>query len=221
MPPDMFVHADRSDPLEPARVINQDALTLGQDGTVRGMPGHAETGCDPGHCQVIDHDREQRPRQSAAGDLRPPISCLRCVLPPRVTAVLAPVAAHSHQQGGGPVTEWLMGEPTDNGVSHDALNATRSAPRICLNDATLDHRPMRAKVLTNGLETELIEAAERGEVRANEGSVEHVEVFRVDSVRTSIIGRPRPLSRHRRAHPAHAASTQRTLSFTKSQFRLT
>ena len=116
------------------------------------------------------------------------------------------------------MTEWLMGEPTDNGVSHDALNATRSAPRICLNDATLDHRPMRAKVLTNGLETELIEAAERGEVRANEGSVEHVEVFRVDSVRTSIIGRPRPLSRHRRAHPAHAASTQRTLSFTKSRF---
>ncbi|MGO1408678.1 MAG: hypothetical protein ACTHV2_09870, partial [Brachybacterium sp.] len=34
------------------------------------------------------------------------------------------------------------------------------------------------------------------------GSVEHVEVFQMVSVRTSIIGRPRRLSRHRRAHPA-------------------
>ncbi|MDF1902031.1 hypothetical protein PXH78_23810, partial [Mycolicibacterium smegmatis] len=31
------------------------------------------------------------------------------------------------------------------------------------------------------------------------GSVRHVEVFQMDGVGTSIIGRPRPLSRHRRA----------------------
>ncbi|AOP54436.1 hypothetical protein BLSMQ_2730 [Brevibacterium aurantiacum] len=30
----------------------------------------------------------------------------------------------------------------------------------------------------------------------------HVEVFQMASVRTSIIGRPRRLSPHRRAHPA-------------------
>ena len=46
---------------------------------------------------------------------------------------------------------------------------------------------------------ELAEATERGQIRAREGSVRHVEVFRMDGVRTSIIGRPRPLSRQRRA----------------------
>jgi hypothetical protein len=47
---------------------------------------------------------------------------------------------------------------------------------------------------------ELVQAAER-QVRADEGSVGHVEVFRLGSVRTPILGRPRPSSRQRRAHP--------------------
>ena len=45
----------------------------------------------------------------------------------------------------------------------------------------------------------LVEAAELAQVRGREGSVRHVEVFRVGSVRTPIIGRPRPLPGHRRA----------------------
>ncbi|MGI8592265.1 MAG: hypothetical protein ACR2M5_15015, partial [Nakamurella sp.] len=40
---------------------------------------------------------------------------------------------------------------------------------------------------------------ERGQVRGREGSVSHVEVFQVGGVRTTIIGRPRRLSRQRRA----------------------
>ena len=38
-------------------------------------------------------------------------------------------------------------------------------------------------------------------IGAGKGSVRHVEVFRVDGVGTSIIGRPRPLPTHRRANP--------------------
>jgi hypothetical protein len=57
--------------------------------------------------------------------------------------------------------------------------------------------------LAGDLEPELIEAAKRGQVGAGEvrrrGSVVHVEVFRMGSVRTSILGRPRRLSRDRRA----------------------
>jgi hypothetical protein len=53
------------------------------------------------------------------------------------------------------------------------------------------------------LQTELIKPAERGQVRAteanNSGNVRHVEVFQMSGVRTSIIGRPRPLPSHRRA----------------------
>jgi hypothetical protein len=47
-------------------------------------------------------------------------------------------------------------------------------------------------VLSGHHEVELVEAAELGQVRASEpcmrGSVRHVEVFRMDSVRTSILG---------------------------------
>ena len=57
---------------------------------------------------------------------------------------------------------------------------------------------------------ELIEAAERGQVRGRERRVEHVEVFR-DGEREELpsSGRPRPLPGHRRAHPT-------TPSFAKS-----
>jgi hypothetical protein len=57
--------------------------------------------------------------------------------------------------------------------------------------------------LPRDFEAELVEAAERGQVSAgearNRGSVRHVEVFQMGSVRTSIFGRPRPLPDHRRA----------------------
>ena len=59
-----------------------------------------------------------------------------------------------------------------------------------------------SQALPGHLQPELIEAAERGQIRASEGSVRHVEVFQLGSVRTPIIGRPRPLPRQRRAdHP--------------------
>ncbi|RYF30024.1 MAG: hypothetical protein EOO23_06105 [Comamonadaceae bacterium] len=48
---------------------------------------------------------------------------------------------------------------------------------------------------------------EGGQVRAAEagrrGSVGHVEVFRMDGVGTSIVGRPRRLSADRRARPTY------------------
>ncbi|WP_211096889.1 hypothetical protein, partial [Arthrobacter echini] len=57
--------------------------------------------------------------------------------------------------------------------------------------------------LTDSSQAELIEPAKRGQVRGSKGSVGHVEVFQMGSVRTSIIGGPRPLPQNRRAHPAY------------------
>jgi hypothetical protein len=57
----------------------------------------------------------------------------------------------------------------------------------------------RLEALTDDLQAEVVNPAERGQVRASEGSVRHVEVFRMGSVRTPILGRPRPLSGDRRA----------------------
>ena len=58
---------------------------------------------------------------------------------------------------------------------------------------------MREAEIVAGVE----QLAERGQVRAGEarrgGSVRHVGVFRMDGVGTSILGRPRPSSRDRRA----------------------
>jgi len=61
------------------------------------------------------------------------------------------------------------------------------------------HRTIRLQALPGHHQPQLLETAERDQVRANEGSVRHVEVFQMGSVRTPIIGRPRHLPRHRRA----------------------
>ena len=51
----------------------------------------------------------------------------------------------------------------------------------------LDHRLIRLKALPDGFQTEFIETAERGQTGRGEDSVEHVEVFRMGSVGTSIL----------------------------------
>ena len=71
------------------------------------------------------------------------------------------------------------------------------------------------ELLPGHFQTKLIKPAERGEVRASEGSVMHVEVFRMVGVRTSILGRPRPPSRHR---PAQISGQRTTPSSGKSLF---
>ena len=48
---------------------------------------------------------------------------------------------------------------------------------------------------------------ERAQVRAIKGSIGHVEVFRMDGVAISIIGRPRPLPGHDTPNPAHNTYT--------------
>ncbi len=207
MPPHMLIDPDRGHPLEPVRVIDQPTLSFSEDRGVRRMPGHPETCCDPGHGEVIDHDAFQCPPESAPGNLRSPFSRLRRVLPPRTATPGAAVAAHPYQQRRGSVPERFMRQPAPHGVSWRSFRTAGSAPRIRLDNTALDHRPIKPKVLSDSFQAELVEPAEHGEVRRSEGSVEHVEVFRMASVGTSIIGRPRPLSRHRRAHPAHACYT--------------
>jgi hypothetical protein len=86
-----------------------------------------------------------------------------------------------------------------DGVTHGALLAAPPAPSILVGDPAGQHRPVSLYALTDHLQPKLIKAAERGQFRAREGSVRHVEVFQLGSVRTPIIGRPRPLPRQRRA----------------------
>ena len=213
MSPDVFVDADRGDPVEPRRVIDEATSTLSQDRGVRGVPGHPQARRRTRHGQVIDHDPRQRPGQPAAGDLRPPHRRPSRVLPPRPCAVFAPVATHPHEQRRGPVPERLMRQPSSHRVTRDALGAAPPAPRIRIHHPALDHRPIRLKALPDSLEAELVESAERGQVRGREGSVEHVEVFRMGSVRTSIL-------EDLDAYPANATRTPTTPSTAKSRFSM-
>jgi len=61
-------------------------------------------------------------------------------------------------------------------------------------------------------------ANERGQVRASEG-IKHVEVFPIGSVRTPIIGRPRPLPHDRHATPDYTLNCDEP-DFTASPHRL-
>ena len=78
------------------------------------------------------------------------------------------------------------------------FTAAAAAPGVRLDDPAGQHRPFTLESLPGDLKPEFLEAAERGQVRASEGSVRHVEVLQMGSVRTSIL-RPRPLPGHRRA----------------------
>lgn len=100
-----------------------------------------------------------------------------------------------------------MRESTDDRVPSSALGAAASAPLIRGQDPAGEHRSRGLEALTGHDVVELIEAAERGQVRAGEraraladGSVRQVEVSRMQRVGTFILGRPRRLSRDRHAN---------------------
>ena len=61
--------------------------------------------------------------------------------------------------------------------------------------------------LTRHLQPQAIQASERAQVGAINGSIGHVEVFQMDGVAISIIERPRPLTGHDMPNPANNTYT--------------
>ena len=61
--------------------------------------------------------------------------------------------------------------------------------------------------LTRHFQPQAIQARERTHIRAITDSIGHVEVFRMDGVAISIIGRPRPLPGHDTHNAAHNTYT--------------
>ena len=57
--------------------------------------------------------------------------------------------------------------------------------------------------LRHDLQPQLIQTCESGQIRANKGTVQHVEVFPQGCVRTPIIGRPRPSPQDRNTSHTH------------------
>jgi hypothetical protein len=90
-----------------------------------------------------------------------------------------------------------------DGVARRAFTATAAAPLVRFDDPAREDSTVGFQTLPDGFEAELVEPAERGQVKASGGSVKHVEVSRMGSVRTSILGRPRPLPPDRLANPRY------------------
>jgi len=197
--PDVLVDTDRGDTAETAGVVDQHPLALGQDRVVGGVPRHPETLGDPRDGEVLGHDPFQRPPQPTPRELRPWLGGPAGVLAPHVPAPAASVPTDGDQQRRGPPAQRFVCQPPDHRAARRALAPAAPAPDVGLEDPARQHRTAGLEPLAGHLQPELVEAGERGQVRAGEGSVRHVEVFQMSGVRTFIFGRPRRLPGDRRA----------------------
>ena len=82
-----------------------------------------------------------------------------------------------------------------------------STPPVLTSNMARQHCVVGLNALTRHLQPRAIQARERAQVWEIKGSMRHVEVFRMDGVGISIIGRPRPLSGHDTPNPAHNTYT--------------
>ena len=71
--------------------------------------------------------------------------------------------------------ERLMSQHARDRSPRQCLAATTPTPRIRHGYPTLDHRPIWLQTLTHSDQTKLIQPAERGQIRAGEGSLVHGE----------------------------------------------
>ena len=119
----------------------------------------------------------------------------------------APIAAHDDLKHGRSPAQWLVRETPQHAVARRSFAPAAPTPLISavvgFNDTAGKHGALGFEALAGHFQAELIESAERGQVRAGEarpsGSVRHVEVFQDERVGAFILGRPRRLSRDRRA----------------------
>lgn len=106
--------------------------------------------------------------------------------------------------------EWFMGNSSGDGVSQRALGPAAVTPAIlgAIGDTAFLQCPIGLKTVPNGFEAELVQTAGRGQVMGGEGSVGHVEGFRMSGMKTSIFGRPRPSLGQRRANPSYTLNCE-------------
>ena len=214
--PHVLIDPDDLHPLEPAGVVDEDPLALGEDGVVGGVPGDPQALGDPGDGQVPDHDALQRPPQPTTRQLRSRLGRPAGVLAPHVATTRAPVAADRDQQRGRSPAQRLVGQPPGHRVPRRALAPAATTPLVGFDDPARQNGPLAVEALPRDFKSELVEPAEGGQIRAAEagrrGSVAHVEVFRMGSVRTSILGRPRRLLRDRRASTIYTVNCEEPVS---------
>ena len=171
------------------------------------LPGHTEGLGDARHRQMVDHQARQRPAHRRTRELGARIGRLTHILTPHVRTPLTPVAAHAHVQNRGTPPVRLVRQAPDHRVTSHALAPAASTPPILTNNAARQHCMVWPNALARHFQAQVIQARERAQVRAIKDSIGHVEVFQMDGVAISIIGRPRPLPGHDTPNPAHNTYT--------------
>ena len=159
---------------------------------------------NPGDQHAVDDHRLQCPQHRRPAQLRPCRRRTRAPTP-RVPTATAPVAAHRDVQDyRSPPHRDVRQLPYD-GVPWQAQLAPAGAPAgplrhlVGLRDPEGEHGAVGSHVLTGDAQTQPVDQAERIKIRTVESRLSHVEVLQMGSVRTSIIGGPRPRPLHRRA----------------------
>jgi len=84
------------------------------------------------------------------------------------------------------MAEGFVREAAHHGSPRNTSTATFMAPLIGFNHPAHNHGPLRLEALSNRDETQFVETAKSREIRASEGSVNHVEVFLMSVVVTPI-----------------------------------
>ncbi len=194
--PHVLVDPDRSDAVEPVDVVDQNASAFGEDRVIGGVPRDPEPFGDAGDGEVLTHDPFQRLSQTATRQLRPRFGGLAGVLAPHVAAAGAPVAADDDHQRRGAPAQRLVCQPPGHGVTGRALAAAAATPLVRLDDTARKQCPLWLEALADDLKPKPVEAAERGEVRAGEGSVRHVEISQKIRVEEGLLPGRRPRARN-------------------------
>ena len=126
---------------------------------------------------------------------------------PHVSALWAPVAAHAHMQDCGAPPAGLVRQASDHRVTRNALAPAASAPPVLTSDTARQYCMVWPNALARHLQPQAIQASARAQISAITDSTGHVEVFQMDGVAISIIGRPRPLPGHDTPNPANNTYT--------------
>ena len=206
--PHVFINANDTHPLKTCWIIDQQTRPFGQDSSVSGSSRTRPRPGDARHRHMMNNHARQRPAHRAARELHARIGRLTHILTPHVRTPLTPVAANAHMHDRGTPPAGLMRQAPDHRVTTNALAPAASTPPILTNNAARQHCTVRLNALARHLQPQAIQASERAQIRAIKGSAGHVEVFQMDGVAISIIGRPRPLPGHDMPNP-----TRHTLNY--------
>ena len=188
-------------PVEAGRVGDQHPLAFGQDRVVGGVPGHRRAPRRPAPPSGAGAPTPPTPTAPPRRD-----SFARGSMRPRWCPAATPAGIRCTGSGAPSPPSVVGRHPSGSCASsphHRCPAATPSPPhrrhhRSCLR-VRVDHparqdRPIRLEPLPGHHQPQLVQPAERRQIRAGEGSVEHVEVSWMVGVRTSILRRPRHLT---------------------------